>query len=149
MNRTAAALAFAATTVTTLTGCVELNSVEVHELEGLWVADQARYVEIAAPKRNNVDILDLGFEVTMDIDAAGNFTILVIDPSEGPDLIVGRLTVDGSALVIVTENGEGDGEVFLEDDQVAFRLTGGIEFDFGDDRIVDARLLLVLDRVRE
>ena len=149
MNRTATVLAFAATAATALMGCVELNSVEVHELEGLWVADQARYVEIAAPKRNNVDILDLGFEVTMDIDALGNFTILVIDPEEGPDITIGALTVDGSELVVVTEDGEGDGEVFLEDDQVAFRLTGGIEFDFGDDRVVDARLLLVMDRVRQ
>jgi len=147
VNRTLIARVVVAAAATAFSGCVQLNSVEVQELEGLWVADQARYVEIAAPKRNNVDILDLGFEVTMNIDAAGNFTILVTEPPDIDDLIVGNLTVDGSALVVVTENGEGDGEVFLEDDQIAFRLTGGIEFDFGDDRVVPARLLLVLDRV--
>lgn len=128
------------------TGCVELNSVEVQELEGLWLADQARYVEIAAPKRNNVDILDLGYEVTMELDASGNFTILIVEPEDGVDLIVGSITVDGSALVMTTEDGSGDGEVFLEDEQVAFRLTGGLEFDFGDGRVVPARLLLVMDR---
>ncbi|MFV1986880.1 MAG: hypothetical protein ACC682_06345 [Gemmatimonadota bacterium] len=148
MNRTLLARVFVAAAATAFSGCVELNSVEVQELEGLWVADQARYVEIAAPKRNNVDILELGFEVTMDIDPNGNFTILVIDPAGDADSIVGNVTVDGAELAVVTEDGAGDGEVFLEEDQVAFRLTGGIEFDFGDDRVVPARLLLVLDRVR-
>jgi hypothetical protein len=129
-----------------LAACLELNSVEVQELEGFWVAEQARYVEIAAPKRNNVDLLDLGYEVTMDIDAAGNFAILVIEPEAGAGFIGGTLTVDGSSIQIVTDDGEGDGEVFLEGDQVAFRLTGGLTFDFGDNRVVPARLLLVMDR---
>lgn len=127
-------------------GCQSLADVQVAELEGHWVASQARFVEIAAPKRNNEDLIDLGYESEMQIDAVGNFVLIIFDPDEEDDVVIGTLTTDGTDLTILTENGEGDGEVFLEDDQVAFRIEAGLTFDFGDGRIVDSRLLLVMDR---
>ncbi len=128
-------------------GCQSLADVQPAELEGDWVASEARFVEIAAPKRNNIDIIDLGFEVEMDLDAGGNFVLKLFEPDDTFDSVDGSLVIDGTKLEITTENGTGDGEVFLEDDQVAFRLTAGLEFDFGDGRgDVPARLLLMMDR---
>ncbi|MDH3734678.1 MAG: hypothetical protein OEU54_14205 [Gemmatimonadota bacterium] len=132
---------------TLVAGCRSLADVQVTDLEGQWIASQARFVEIAAPKRNNEDLIQLGWDVEMDIDGAGNFVLSLFIPDDDDDIVLGSLTVtDGRQLGLLTENGEGEGEVFLEDDQVAFRLTAGLEFNFGDGRVVPSRLILVLDR---
>lgn len=132
-----------------LTGCEPLADIETTDVAGTWVATQARYVEIAAPKRNNEDVLELGFDYTMTIDPAGDFVLLQQAPPEFDEdrLIPGTMEIDGTRLHVTTDTGEGDGEVFLQDDQVAFRITGGLTFNFGDGRDVPARLLLVMDRV--
>ena len=50
-------------------------------------------------------------------------------------------------LAVITDVGMSAGEVFLEDDQLALRITAGFEFDFsGDGDEVPTRLLLVMDR---
>ena len=129
-------------------GCRSLQEVQPAELEGEWTASQARYVEIAAPKRNNVDILDLGWEIEMTLDDSGNFVITAFPPEDPPGLILGSLEISGTKLRVTTTTGSGDGEVFQEGDQVAFRLTGGLTWDFGDGRgDIPSRLLLVLERL--
>lgn len=135
-----AAIAMAGLTL----GCQSLQSVEPNELEGFWVASQARFVEIAAPKRNNVDVIDLGYEVTMDFDEVGNFLLVITDPGGETGEVVGTISIDGTDITFVT--GTGEGEVFTEADQMAIRLTAGLTFNFGDGRDVPARLLLVMDR---
>ncbi|MDX1393584.1 MAG: hypothetical protein R3195_04305 [Gemmatimonadota bacterium] len=128
-------------------GCQSLQDVEVMELEGFWVASQARFVEIAAPKRNNLDILDLGFGVTMEFDAVGNFELTILPPDETgeqPEAVVGTMEIDGTKVVFVT--GTGEGEVFRESEQMAIRLTAGLEFPFDERGPVPTRLLLVMDR---
>jgi hypothetical protein len=138
-----AAIAIAGLTL----GCQSLQSVEPHELEGDWVASQARFVEIAAPKRNNVDLIDLGYEIDMTLDASGNFLLGVLPPESSPNVIPGSLVISGTKLEVTTDGGTGDGEVFLQGEQVAFRLVAGFTHDFGDGRgEIPARLLLVLDR---
>ena len=130
-----------------IAGCGSIAAVETADLEGFWIASQARFVEIAAPKRNNEDIILLGFEVEMQIDAAGNFVLTIFDPEGEADSVVGILTVtDGRALTLATDNGAGQGEAFLQDDRVAFRLEAGLIFNFGDGRDVESSLLLVMDR---
>lgn len=136
-----AALAIAGLTL----GCRSLQSVEPYELEGSWVASQARFVEIAAPKRNNVDILDLGYQVGMVFDDAGNFVLIITGPGGEAAGASGKIAIDGTDITFVT--GTGEGELFVESDQMAIRLTAGLTFNFGDGRDVPARLLLVMDRI--
>ena len=133
---------FAATTL----ACQPLTEVDPADLEGFWLAEEARWIEIEAPKRNNVDLIDRGYAITMDLDATGNFVILLVEPGGALDIVTGVVVIDGTTLQVTTQNGTGDGDVFLEGDQVAFRLTGGFEFEFDDGRTVPARLLLVLNR---
>lgn len=130
---------------TVLVGCQALTEVQPMELDGLWVASQARFVEIAAPKRNNIDIIELGYEVTMDFDADGNFDLQIVAPDGTTAGGTGRIAIDGTDITFLS--GTGGGEVFLEGEQMAIRLTTGLTFNFGDGRDVPARLLLVMDRV--
>ena len=132
-----------------LLACEPVNSIEVQELEGTWIASQARFVEIAFPKRNNVDIIELGYEVTFDSDAQGSF-VLVIDAPDGSSLErVGAMVVDGKNLTVTTDQAATAGEVFKEGEQIAFRILAGLSYDFdGFGEEVPVRLLLVMDRVQ-
>ena len=128
--------------------CEPVNSVEVQELEGTWVASEARLVEIAAPKKNNVDIIELGYEATFEADAAGSFVLVLVAPDGLTDVRSGTMMVDGKNLTLTTDRATGYGEVFLEGEQVAFRMTAGYTYDFsGHGNEVPVRLLLVMDRV--
>lgn len=144
-----AILALLVSALVSAQACEPVNSIEVEELAGTWIASQARFVEIAAPKRNNIDLIELDYEVTFIADATGSFDLFVDAPDdEDDDFVTGVMIVDGKNLAITTDRGgSGAGEVFLEDDQVAFRLTAGLTYDFkGDGSEIPARLLLVMDR---
>ena len=127
--------------------CRFANEVDIQELEGIWSATEARFVEIAAPKDNNVDIIEFGFTVSMIIDGSGGFILTITDPEESTETVSGTMVVDGKDLVLTIDETTSTGEVFLEGEQVAFRLTAGLEFDFGHGEEVPTRLLLVMDRV--
>ena len=135
--------------VVLLLACEPVNSIEVHELEGTWIASQARVVNIEFPKRNNVDIIEQGYEATFEADAQGSFLLTVDAPDGSSEETVGTMVVNGKSIAITTENGTGAGEVFKEDEQVAFRLEAGLTYDFdGFGEEVPVRLLLVMDRVQ-
>ena len=58
------------------------------------------------------------------------------------------MDIDGTNVVVTTDTSTGTGEVFVEDDQAALSLTGGLTFDFkGDGTEVPAKLLMVMDRI--
>lgn len=103
-------------------GCLVVNDVQVSDLVGDWIATQAR---LANPSDLNetVDITELGWEVTLQIASDGSYTTSLFEPSEPPFVRTGTLTVENGKDLIVERDGfRGTGEVFLEDDQVAFRF---------------------------
>ena len=134
-----------------MAGCKSATEVFVEDLEGIWLASQARYSGVEDAKNNNYDLIENGFTVVFVSDGSGDYAIQLTDPEGLSEFLTGTLTIDGTNIVIDPDDGTtGDGEVFLEGEQVAFSLTGGIEFDFnGDGRETDARLLLVMDRVAD
>jgi hypothetical protein len=135
--------------VVLLMACEPVNSIEVQELEGTWIASQARVVNIEFPKRNNVDIIELGYEATFEADAQGSFVLVVEAPDGSSEVRVGMMLVNGKNIAITTDTGSGAGEVFKEEEQVAFRLDVGLSYDFdGFGKEVPVRLLLVMDRVQ-
>ena len=89
----------------------------------------------------------MGYAVTVDIEATGDFTLTLDEPDGTATIHSGTMTVSGKDLTLTVDQTTGSGEVFLEGDQVAFRLTAGLEFDFkGNGEPIPARLLLVMDR---
>jgi hypothetical protein len=132
-----------------LMACEPVNSIEVQELEGTWIASQARVVNIEFPKRNNVDIIEQGYEATFEADAEGAFLLVVEAPDGTSEERVGTMVVNGKSIAITTDTGSGAGEVFKQEEQVAFRLDVGLSYDFdGFGKEVPVRLLLVMDRVQ-
>lgn len=143
---------FAATMIALmgLAGCQTPTDVELSDLEGTWLASEVRILEIAQPKQNNFDLIELGYTAVFVSDGSGAFEIRLDDPEDETEFISGTMAIDGTDVVVDTGNTTGTGEVFLEDEQAALSLTGGITFDFkGDGTEVPAKLLLVMDRLSQ
>ena len=133
-----------------MAGCKSPSEVFVEDLEGTWLASQARYSGLEDAKNNNYDLIENGFTAVFISDGSGDFAIRLDDPEGESEFVIGTLEIDGTNVLVTTTDGGGDGEIFLEGEQVAFSLTGGIEFDFnGDGRETEAMLLLVMDRVAD
>jgi len=129
-------------------GCRSATEVETTDLQGAWVGTEVRIVEIAAPKENNFDLIGLGYTAGFVSDGTGAFVIRLVSPEDDSEVITGTLEIDGTDVAVTTADGMGTGEVFVEDDQAALSLTGGLTFDFkGDGTEVPAKLLMVMDRV--
>lgn len=130
-------------------GCRSATEVETTDLEGAWVASEARILEIAAPKENNFDLIQLGYTASFVSDGTGAFVIRLVSPEDDDQVITGTMDIDGTNVVVTTDTSTGTGEVFVEDEQAALSLTGGLTFDFkGDGTEVPAKLLMVMDRIR-
>jgi hypothetical protein len=128
-------------------GCKSATEVETTDLEGTWVASEARIVDIELPKENNFDLIQLGYTAVFASDGTGAFQLRLDSPEDDSEVITGTLEIDGTDVAVTTANGTGTGEVFVEDQQAALSLTGGLTFDFkGDGTEKPAKLLLVMDR---
>ena len=92
--------------------------------------------------------IELGYTTIFVSDGTGAFLIRLESPEDDDRLITGTLEINGTDVVVTTDDATGTGEVFVEDDQAALILTGGLTFDFkGDGTEVPAKLLMVMDRV--
>lgn len=133
-----------------LTACQTATEVELSDLEGTWLASEARIVDLELPKENNFDLIELGYTAFFNSDGAGDFEIRLISPEDEGELIDGTMVIDGTDVVITTDSTTATGEVFVEDEQAALSLTGGLTFDFkGDGTEKPAKLLLVMDRLAQ
>ena len=131
-------------------GCLVATDVELADLVGDWTASEA---QLADPDNLNevVDVIALGWEVTLSIEASGAYVFTIVRPGEEPDVRPGTVAVEnGKDLVLTNFQGvAGTGEVFLEHDQVAFMfdefagLTGDI---YGTGEPIPVTLLLVMER---
>ena len=129
-------------------GCRSATEVETTDLQGAWVGTEVRIVEIAAPKENNFDLIELGYTAGFVSDGTGAFELRLESPEDDNRLITGTMVIDGTNVVVTTDTSTGTGEVFVQDDQAALSLTGGLTFDFkGDGTDVPAKLLMVMDRI--
>ena len=127
--------------------CITSTDVgDVADLAGFWTASHAIYSELADPT-NRFDLIAEGFGVTMDIEPSGAW-VLTVALGELVATSSGTMTVDGKLLSIVDETGTNTGRAYLEGDQVAIQLRGGLqEWDFdGDGEAEPAKLNLVMDR---
>jgi hypothetical protein len=131
-------------------GCLVATDVELAELVGDWTASQA---ELADPANLNqrIDITSLGWEVTLTIAEDGAYELVILEPGAEPDERSGTLVVEnGKDLVLTNVEGRtGEGEVFLEDDQVAFMFDefAGLTADiYGTGEPIPVTLLLVMER---
>ena len=129
-------------------GCRSATEVETTDLEGAWVGTEVRMVEIAQPKENNFDLIELGYTAGFVSDGTGAFVLRLDSPEDDDRVITGTMEIDGTKVAVTTADANGTGEVFVEDDQAALSLTGGLTFDFkGDGTEVPAKLLIVMDRI--
>ena len=134
-----------------VTACKSItNSVHIQDLVGFWVASEARFADPGNPN-HSVDLIALDWTATMSIEADGSYTIALTAPGEMPTLTSGTVEIEGTNDVVLHRAGAdvGEGEVFLEDDQVAFLFDefAGFEWDLhGNGRPVPVTLLLVMDR---
>ena len=131
-----------------MAGCNSPTDVTAGDLRGTWLASQARYSGLEDQKNDNYDLIDNGYTVVFFSDGEGSFTIELTDPDGVSQFITGTMVFDGTAVDVTSGGSTQAGEVFLEDEQVAFSMTSGIEFDFnGNGTETPARLLLVMNRV--
>lgn len=129
-------------------GCRSATEVETTDLQGAWVGTEVRIVEIAQPKENNFDLIELGYSAGFVSDGTGAFVIRLVSPEDDDQVITGTLAIDGTDVAVTTADGTGTGEVFVQDEQAALSLTGGLTFDFkGDGSEEPAKLLLVMERI--
>ena len=129
-------------------GCRSATEVETTDLQGAWVGTEVRIVEIAAPKENNFDLIELGYTAGFVSDGTGAFVLRLEGPEDDDRVITGTMDIDGTNVVVTTANSTGTGEVFVQDEQAALSLTGGLTFDFkGDGSEEPAKLLMVMDRI--
>ena len=129
-------------------GCRSATEVETTDLQGAWVGTEVRIVEIAQPKENNFDLIQLGYTAGFVSDGTGAFVIRLESPEDDNRVITGTMVIDGTKVAVTTADAMGTGEVFVQDEQAALSLTGGLTFDFkGDGTEVPAKLLMVMDRI--
>ena len=139
-----------AAAVALLTGCNSPTDVTAEDLQGTWLASQARYSGLEDQKNDNYDLIENGYTVVFFSDGRGNFTIELTDQDGLSELITGTMAFGGTAVDVTSEGSTSEGEVFLEDEQIAFSMTSGIKFDFnGNGTETPARLLLVMNRVSD
>jgi hypothetical protein len=129
-------------------GCQSATEVQLTDLQGTWVASEARVENLEALKLGNFDLIELGYTVTFVSPGDGQFTI-TLDPPEGdPQFVTGTMVIDGTRTTVTTTENVTSGEVFYQDDQAALSMTGGLTYDFsGNGQPVPAKLLIVMDRV--
>jgi len=129
-------------------GCRSATEVETTDLQGAWVGTEVRIIEIAQPKENNFDLIQLGYTAGFVSDGTGAFVLRLENPEDDDRVITGTMDIDGTNVVVTTDTSTGTGEVFVQDDQAALSLTGGLTFDFkGDGSEEPAKLLMVMDRI--
>jgi hypothetical protein len=129
-------------------GCRSATEVETTDLQGAWVGTEVRIVEIAQPKENNFDLIELGYTAGFVSDGTGAFVLRLESPEDDDQVITGTMVIDGTDVAVTTADGTGTGEVFVQDEQAALSLTGGLTFDFkGDGSEEPAKLLMVMDRI--
>lgn len=131
-------------------GCLAATDVALVDIVGDWIATEARLAD-AGNINDTVDITDLGWEISLRIDADSSYTLEIDAPGAPPDVRTGTLTVEnGKDLTIMGPSGTiGGGEVFLEDDQLAimFDKFAGLTADvYGDGNPIVVTLLLVMVR---
>ena len=129
-------------------GCRSATEVETTDLQGAWVGTEVRILEIAQPKENNFDLIQLGYTAGFVSDGTGAFVLRLVSPEDDERVTTGTMDIDGTNVVVTTSTSTGTGEVFVEGDQAALSLTGGLSFDFkGDGSEEPAKLLMVMDRL--
>ena len=129
-------------------GCRSATEVETTDLQGAWVGTEVRILEIAQPKENNFDLIQLGYTAGFVSDGTGAFVLRLVSPEDDERVTTGTMDIDGTNVVVTTSTSTGTGEVFVEGDQAALSLTGGLTFDFkGDGSEEPAKLLMVMDRI--
>jgi hypothetical protein len=145
-NRTRHGAGLAAVLVAAM-GCQSTTDVQVTDLQGTWVASEVRIVDLELPKENNFDLVELGYSAVFVSPGTGEFTIRLEPPEGESEYIVGTMEIDGTDVVVTTDETVGSGEVFFEDDQAALSITAGLTYDFGGKgEEKPAKLLLVMDR---
>ncbi|MCL7960557.1 MAG: hypothetical protein M8861_10215 [marine benthic group bacterium] len=129
-------------------GCQSATEVQITDLEGAWVASEARVEDLAGYKLGNFDLVEEGYTVTFVSPGDGRFTLSLIPPDGDPQVIGGTMEIDGTDTMLTTDGSVTSGEVFHQDDQAALSLTAGLTWDFsGNGQEVPAKLLIVMDRI--
>lgn len=129
-------------------GCQSTTEVQVTDLQGAWVASEARIENLEALKLGNIDLIEEGYTVTFVSPGDGDFTLCLDPPDEDAECVSGTMEIDGTDTTVTTTENVTSGEVFYQDDQAALSITAGLTYDFsGNGQPVPAKLLVVMDRI--
>jgi len=130
--------------------CQSATDVEVSDLDGTWVATEARLEDLAGYKLGNIDLIGEGYNVAFSSPGDGTFALILAPPEGDPGYVIGTMEIDGTRAAFTTAGSTTEGEVFYDPDdhQLALSLTGGLTYDFSGNGVeVPAKLLVVMDRV--
>lgn len=142
--------AFGAVLLTAL-GCQPATDVEIDQIQGTWVATEARLEDLEGYKLGNVDLIAEGWNVAFSSPGNGEFTLVLDSPDDpGVQGITGVMEINGTRATFTTETNVTNGDIFFDTDdhQLALSITGGLTYDFsGNGNEKPAKLLVVMDQV--
>ena len=133
-----------------VSGCQSTTDVEINDLNGTWVATEARLEDLESFKLGNIDLIAAGYEVGFSSPGNGEFTLVLDPPDEDPDYVTGVMEINGTRATFTTDDNVTNGNVFYDPDdrQLALSITGGLTYDFsGNGNEKPAKLLVVMDQV--
>ena len=113
------------------------TNIAMADIAGNWNATRAVFDSRATGPAMQVDVVDEGGTVTMNIQANGQFSITVTEVGEPADITTGQLRFDEDLLVIFFDDDPGEFEFFgITHNEPILTISGGngsAEFDFDGD----------------
>ena len=117
------------------------TNVSVSEIAGTWTATKALFSLAETGPIVEVDVVDEGGSVTLQIQSDGKFSINVTEQGEPAEISTGRLGFDEDLLVISFDDDPDEWEYFsITHNEPNLAIEGGTvyeAFDFDDDGIDD------------
>lgn len=116
---------------------IDGTEIAMSEIAGNWNASKAIFDSRATGPVMQVDVVDEGGTVTMNIQASGQFSITVTEVGKPADTSTGLLRFDEDLLVIFFDDDPGEWEYFsITHTEPNLFINGGngsAEFDFDGD----------------
>lgn len=127
---------------------LEGTNISISDIQGAWDAIRAEFDIAGSGLSQSIDIIEEGGSGTLNIQSNGRFTLTLVVPGQGTDIITGQLSFDEDLLVVEFDDSPGESEFFsIQNTSTTLSLSGPAEFDLDNDGTDDSAIA-TLDFVR-
>ena len=113
------------------------TTIAMADIAGDWNATRGVFQSTSLGPAFQVDVVDQGGTITMNIQSDGKFSITVTELGEAPETTTGRMAFDEDLLVIFFDDDPGEWEFFgIFHSEPNLSISGGngsAEYDFDGD----------------